>query len=81
MESSAGNKDLVRPKPSQGRQQQKQQHEQLQVDHIFIDFRKAFDTVKHEELLSILYGIRGNTLLWIKQLSRQQISSSSTKHQ
>ena len=35
---------------------------------VFIAFSKAFDTVKHEILLSKLwgYGIRGNTYKWLK---------------
>ncbi|MEW8548673.1 MAG: reverse transcriptase family protein, partial [Candidatus Thiodiazotropha sp.] len=39
-----------------------------QTDLILLDFSKAFDKVAHEKLLSKLhyYGIRGNTLRWIK---------------
>ena len=39
-----------------------------QTDVIILDFSKAFDTVPHQRLLLKLhhYGIRGNTLRWIK---------------
>ena len=39
-----------------------------QTDLILLDFSKAFDKVAHEKLLLKLhfYGIRGNTLNWIK---------------
>ena len=39
-----------------------------QTDLILLDFSKAFDKVAHEKLLLILhhYGIRGDTLKWIK---------------
>ena len=39
------------------------------IDAIYLDFRKAFDTVPHERLLLKLhgYGIRGNMLSWIRQ--------------
>ena len=39
-----------------------------QVDMIFIDFRKVFDTVPHCRLLNKLshYGIQGKTYDWIK---------------
>jgi len=46
-----------------------------QVDMIFIDFRKAFDTVPHCRLLNKLfhYGIQGKLYNWIKVwLSQQQ---------
>ena len=40
-----------------------------QTDLILLDFSKAFDKVAHEKLLQKLhrYGIRGDTLLWIKK--------------
>ena len=39
-----------------------------QTDLILLDFSKAFDKVAHEKLLLKLhfYGIRGNTLNWVK---------------
>ena len=39
-----------------------------QTDLILLDFSKAFDKVAHEKLLQKLhaYGVRGNTLKWIK---------------
>ena len=39
-----------------------------QTDLIRLDFSKAFDKAAHEKLLLKLhfYGIRGNTLNWIK---------------
>ena len=42
-----------------------------QVTIVYIDFRKAFDTVSHEKLFTRLYnyGIRGTVLLWLKNLS------------
>ena len=47
-----------------------------QSDVIFLDFSKAFDKVSHHHLFHKLYhyGIRGNTLNWIKNftLSRSQ---------
>ena len=46
------------------------------VDAIYLDFRKAFDTVSHQRLLKKLYcyGIRGNLLNWVKDflLNRYQ---------
>jgi len=46
-----------------------------QVDIIFIDFRKAFDTVPHCRLLNKLYhyGIQGKTHDWIKLWLTQRI--------
>jgi len=38
------------------------------VDAIYLDFKKAFDTVPHERLLTKLhgYGVRGNIFNWVK---------------
>ena len=51
-----------------------------QTDLILLDFSKAFDKVAHEKLISKLhlYGIRGNTLFWIKDFL-DAISSSGSK--
>ena len=40
----------------------------IPTDVVYLDFRKAFDTVPHNRLLFKLskYGIQGNLLLWIK---------------
>ena len=37
------------------------------VDAVYLDIKKAFDTVSHTKLISVLenYGIRGNVLRWI----------------
>ena len=42
--------------------------EGIPVDIIYLDFRKAFDSVPHERLLTKLkaYGISGNILEWIR---------------
>ena len=51
---------------------------------IFIDFKKAFDTVDHNILLSKLehYGIRGQTLEWLKSYitNRQQFAYVNGKN-
>ena len=46
----------------------KNMHKGKQTDLILLDFSKAFDKVAHEKLLLKLhqYGIRGDTLNWIK---------------
>ena len=38
------------------------------VDAVYLDFRKAFDTVAHERLLIKLmgYGVNGKVLSWVK---------------
>ena len=38
------------------------------VDVIYLDFKKAFDSVPHQRLLQKLssFGIHGKTLMWIK---------------
>ena len=40
----------------------------IPVDAIYLDFRKAFDTVPHKRLLSKLwgYGVRGQVLKWVE---------------
>ena len=42
-------------------------YKKVPVDAAYLDFRKAFDSVPHQRLLSKLhgYGIRGNTYDWI----------------
>ena len=57
------------------------------VDLIFIDFRKAFDTVPHQHLLKKLHhiGIQGNVYNWIlnwltKRTQQVVINGHSSTH-
>ena len=56
----------------------------IPVDALYLDFRKAFDTVPHRRLLSKLhgYGIRGQVLKWVDDFlsGRQQYVSVNGKH-
>jgi len=50
------------------------------VDIIYLDFRKAFDSVPHDRLLVKLdaYGIRGSLLEWVRNFlsgRRQQVAT------
>ena len=44
------------------------------VDAIYLDFQTTFDTVPHHRLITKLkgYGISGNILEWIKNLSERK---------
>ena len=59
-------------------------HDGEQIDAVLFDFSKAFDKVPHARLEAKLnyYGIRGNTLQWIKcflsQRSQQGLSMGMT---
>ena len=52
-----------------------------QTHLILLDFSKAFDKVAHEKLLQKLhlYGIRGDTLKWIKDFLDNKKQSAVTK--
>ena len=46
----------------------------LQVDTVYLDFKKAFDSVPHKRLVKKLegYGIKGSLLLWLKNFLKQR---------
>lgn len=46
----------------------------LQVDTVYLDFKKAFDSVPHKRLLQKLeaYGIRGELLTWLRNFLDQR---------
>ena len=48
-----------------------------QVDLILLDFSKAFDKVNHEKVLLKIqqYGVRGNTLKWVKSFLENRSQS------
>ena len=48
-----------------------------QVDLILLDFSKAFDKVSHEKVLLKMhnYGVRGQTLKWIKSFLDNRLQS------
>ena len=49
-----------------------------QTDLILLDFSKAFDKVSHEKLIHKLhnYGVKGNTLSWIKSFLNNRTQNS-----
>ena len=51
---------------------------------VFLDFRKAYDTVNHSIILKKMhaYGIRGNILDWLKNylINREQFTSINNTH-
>ncbi len=51
------------------------------IDVIFLDFKKAFDTVPHERLITKLQGykIEGNVLNWVKMFLNNRQTASSSK--
>ena len=46
----------------------------LQVDTVYMDFRKAFDSVPHKRLIKKLegYGINGTLLKWLKNFLNER---------
>ena len=46
----------------------------IPVDVVYLDFRKAFDAVPHERLLSKLngYGVKGKTFNWIRDFLKDR---------
>ena len=44
------------------------------MDTVYLDIKKAFDTVLHQRLLLKLkkYGIEGNILKWIEDFSKER---------
>ena len=46
----------------------------LQVDTVYLDFRKAFNSVPHKRLIKKLegYGINGSLLTWLKNFLNQR---------
>ena len=45
------------------------------IDVVYLDFRKAFDSVPHQRLLkkAYAYGIQGNLLKWIESFLIRRI--------
>jgi len=48
-----------------------------QVDSVYLDYAKAFDSIVHNKLLYTLekYGIAGNLLLWLSSFLKNRIQS------
>ena len=50
----------------------------MDLDIIYLDLKKAFDSVPHRRLLAKLdsYGIRGNVLLWLQDFLTNRTQKS-----
>ena len=51
------------------------------IDVVYLDYKKAFDSVPHERLLTKLgaYGVTGSILKWIRPFLERRLKSQSWK--
>ena len=54
----------------------------LRIDAVYIDFKKAFDSVPHQELLLKLwsYGITGSLWLWFRAYLSSRLQKVTINH-